>query len=91
MSASENWWSWLGEWRNRTWQTCAAPTGLRDSRGRSPTASAVGYGVSSLAGLVIGGLTTWRDPDWSYERLPVMEWLQRVMRLTFLRFGSMKF
>src|SRR5258707_15421895 len=32
-------------------RACAAPTGLGSSREHVPTASAVGYGVSSLAGL----------------------------------------
>jgi hypothetical protein len=32
-------------------QDCAAPPGLGSSREHVPTASAVGYGVSSLAGL----------------------------------------
>jgi hypothetical protein len=35
----------------RIGRACAAPTGLGGSREYVPTASAVGYGVSSLAGL----------------------------------------
>ena len=40
-----------GEGANEFCKPCAAPTGLGALRGRGPTASAVGYDVSSLSGL----------------------------------------